>query len=244
VAALVLAVRVQFDVIAHGDRAAAEVEARTGRTLAIAGDLDLTVFPWLGVRTGAMSLAQPAGLTADGPFAAFSSANVRVKLVPLLFRREVELDRVSLDGLDLNLIRDADGGDNWSDIAENLQRDAPPPEAPASDDAGFELESLQIAGITLTNARVSYRDEQAGASYAVEDLNLETGEIALGEPVELSLQASVSSGVPQLRGTVAFDGRADYDPDSGDVALAIERATADLEGGVLPVARLRAAFSG
>src|SRR5690606_14406737 len=99
---------------------------------------------------------------------------------------------------------------------------------------------IQIAGIALTNARATYRDEKAGVSYTVEDLNLETGEIVMGEPVELSLTASVSSGVPQLRGTVAFDGRADFDQESGDVALNVERATADLEGGVLPVARLRA----
>lgn len=78
----------------------------------------------------------------------------------------------------------------------------------------------------------------------IEDLNLETGAIAVGEPVELSLDARVSSGVPQLRGAVAFDGRVDYDPDGGQVALAIERASADLEGGVLPVAQLRATLSG
>ena len=242
VVALAIAVPLLFDLNDHKDRIAAEVRDATGRELTISGDLDLTIFPWLGVRTGAMTLAQPDGFESDAPFASFASSNVRVKLMPLLLRREFQVDRIALDGLQLQLERDADGNDNWSDLTER-EGQAPEPAEPAGEPA-FDLDDIEVAGLTLTDARIAYRDAAVGASYTIEGLDLETGALRMGEPVELSLNAQVSSGVPQLHGAIAFDGRADYNPDSGAVAVAIERATADLEGGVLPVARLRASLTG
>ncbi len=243
VIALAIAVPLLFDLNDHKDRIAAEVHDATGRDLTIDGDLDLTIFPWLGVRTGAMSLAQPEGFPSDAAFASFSSANVRVKLMPLLLRREIQLDRIALDGLQLQLERDADGHDNWTDLSD---RDgAPEADVEVETEAGdFDLDKIEIAGLSLTNARIAFRDAQAGASYTVENLNLETGEIRVDAPVEVTLDADISSGVPQLRGAIEFSGRVDYDKESGDVAIGIERALADLEGGVLPVARLRVDFSG
>ncbi len=61
VVALAIAIPLLFDLNDHKDRIAAEVHDATGRELTIDGDLDLTIFPWLGVRTGAMSVAHPEG---------------------------------------------------------------------------------------------------------------------------------------------------------------------------------------
>ncbi|MCA1798260.1 MAG: AsmA family protein [Xanthomonadaceae bacterium] len=242
VIALAIALPLLFDINDYKDRIAAEVESETGRALTIDGDLHLTVFPWLGVRTGAMSLAQREGFDDAMPFASFSEADVRVRLLPLLLRREIELGRVSLAGLQLQLERDADGRDNWSDLLERDARttDAPPP---AEDGKPFEFDRLDIAGFTLAGARVAFRDVQAGTSYIVEDLNLTTGRIRVGERTDVEMDARITSGVPQWRGEVAFNGAASFDPESSAVSLIAERASADLQGGALPVERLRVVFS-
>lgn len=243
VIALAIAVPLLFDINDYKDRIAAEVEDETGRELTIVGDLDLTIFPWFGVRTGAMSLAQAPGFDETVPFAAFTASDVRVRLMPLLLRRDLEIGRIAFDGLQVNLERDVDGRDNWSDLVER-ERPEREPEPRDPDEVDFDLDRIRIEGIVFSDARVTFRDAQAGTSYTLEELNLRTGAIRADRPVELSLDARVSSGVPQWRGTVEFDGRADYQVDAQTLALVIEGASVDLEGGALPVDRLRASLSG
>lgn len=240
--ALAIAVPLLFDINDQKDRIAAIVERETGRALTIEGDLELTLFPWLGVNTGAMSLAQADGFDPATPFASFASANVSVRLLPLLLRRELEVGRVTLRGLQVSLERTADGRENWADLLRDSD-DAPAaaPDTPRTDD-GFDLDQLEVAGITLSGARIAFRDAQAGTSYTIEDLDLETGPLRLGEPFDLSLDARVYSGVPQWRGEIGFTGRVDYLHAERSVEMAVRRFTATLEGGALPVDRLRASL--
>ena len=73
------------------------VKSKTGRTLAIEGDIGLSVFPWLAVEIGPTSLSNADGFSAQ-PFASVNDVQVRIKLLPLL-RKQVEMDTVVLDGL-------------------------------------------------------------------------------------------------------------------------------------------------
>jgi AsmA protein len=93
------------------DEITARVEAATGRQLTIAGDIGLSVFPWLGLELNQASLANPPGFGGE-PFARVDRMKIRARLLPLLERR-LEVDRVELDGLRLHLVRDAEGRANW-----------------------------------------------------------------------------------------------------------------------------------
>ena len=92
-----------------------QVKQATGRDLSIEGDIELSVFPWLGVELGSLALSQPEGF-GDEPFAAVEHAQVRAKLMPLLEKR-LEVDTVQLKGLRLSLIRNQQGMGNWEDLA-------------------------------------------------------------------------------------------------------------------------------
>ena len=105
------------------DEITAEVKKATGRELTIAGDIKLSVFPWLGLQLGALQLSNAAGF-GDEPFAAVKGAEVRVKLMPLLEKR-LEADTVTLDGLNLNLSKAKDGRSNWDDLAKPAEPGAP-----------------------------------------------------------------------------------------------------------------------
>src|SRR4249920_1093463 len=73
------------------------VHDRTGRDLRLDGKLSLSVFPWLAIETGHAQLGNPANF-APGPFVEVKSADVGVKLIPLL-RGRFEVRRLRLDGL-------------------------------------------------------------------------------------------------------------------------------------------------
>ena len=94
---------------------ASAVEAKTGRTLTMEGDIGLSVFPWLGLDIGPVSLSNGKGFSAR-PFASMKAVQVRIKLLPLL-TRQVEMDTVVLQGLNLSLETDLSGKTNWSDLA-------------------------------------------------------------------------------------------------------------------------------
>ncbi len=94
----------------------AQVKERTGRDLRIDGDIELSVFPWIGVELGKVALGNAAGF--DNPvFASTDRISIRVKLLPLLSKR-LEMGTVTVHGLTLNFARDARGRSNWDDLAE------------------------------------------------------------------------------------------------------------------------------
>ena len=141
-------------------RIATAVKESTGRDLKLQGDIKLSVFPWVALEVGPASLGNPPGF-GEAPFLAFNHASVRVKLLPLLAKR-LEMDRVDLDGLDLRLLKNAQGSGNWENFGQTKQA------APAAESKpGETLGSL--GGIRITNGRLSYQD------IVIEKFDFETG---------------------------------------------------------------------
>jgi AsmA protein len=124
------------------------VKTTTGRDLALPGDIKLSVFPWVALKLGPASLGNPAGFP-DDRFVSFRQANLRVKVLPLL-HGDLEVGRIVLDGLDLNLEKNAAGRGNW----EGFGQPAAQAPAPTGSSAATRLRSL--AGVELTNSRVRY----------------------------------------------------------------------------------------
>src|SRR6202042_3943128 len=96
---------------AYKGKIAAAVKESTGRELKLHGDIKLSVIPWVALELGPASLGNPPGFS-DEPFLAFTHAKVRVRLLPLL-RRQLQVARVEVEGLDLRLRRNAAGRGNW-----------------------------------------------------------------------------------------------------------------------------------
>jgi AsmA protein len=156
----------------YKDRIAAAVKDSTGRTLSLPGELKLSVFPWLAVRTGEASLGNPAGF-GDEPFLTLKSAALSVKLLPLL-RKQLEVGRIEIDGLNLALRQDAAGKGNWEDWG-------PEGEAPAAEDSSSTT-SIDLAGVAISNSRIAFEDMVA------EDVNLDMGRVASGAPIPIDIR--------------------------------------------------------
>jgi AsmA protein len=176
----------------YRDEVAAMVKKRTGRDLAIEGDLELSVFPWLGIETGAVSLSNPPGF-GDKPMAQIARAAVHVKLLPLLSKK-IEVDTVTLHGLKLDLITDAAGRTNWADLGGGEKAAAPAPERPAKPgDAAAALGALAVKGVDVSDGEVVWDDRKAGSRFDLSNLELTTGEIISGQPAPVRLAFNLAS---------------------------------------------------
>ncbi|HET7757654.1 MAG TPA: AsmA family protein [Steroidobacteraceae bacterium] len=195
IALALIGVRLFVDPNDYKDRIARAVRDSTGRELALPGEIRLSVFPWIALELGPASLGNPPGFGA-GPFAAVKHAALRVKLLPLL-HRQLQVGRIEITGLDLRLYRNASGEGNWEDFGGGKA-------APASPGAGAGT-LQELAGVLITDSRVSYQDMVAG------QLNLEVGRVSSGAatPVKLKLNLLTGPGARPL----ALAGRFDVTPD-------------------------------
>src|SRR5467141_3383935 len=205
-----------FDPNKYKPEIAVAVKDKTGRTLAIEGNLGLSFFPSIGIAVGKTSLSEPDG---RGIFARFDEAKVSLALLPL-FSRQVVVNRVTLSGLTADLVKRKDGRTNFDDLlnapgrAGAVKRDPKP--APQR-----EAMHLDIAGIDIRSSAIGWRDESSGNRFKASVAELKTGRIASGVPGKLSLSARVEATQP----------KADYQVRlSGDYRLNFEKQTFAFSG--------------
>jgi AsmA protein len=191
---VLLGIRLFVDPNDYKDRIARAVKGSTGRELTLSGQIKLAVFPWIALELGPASLGNPPGFN-NQPFAAVQHVALRVKLLPLL-RKELEIGRIEIDGLDLRLLKNAAGRGNWQDFGSQ----GATPESPASTSAGGG--SLpDLGGVEIKDSRVSYQDMVA------DHLNLELGHLSSDTPAPVKLQVDLttSPGSQPLTLTGQFD---------------------------------------
>ncbi len=181
---------------------AGAVERSTGRKLEIEGKIGLSVFPWLGVELGAARLGNAPGF-GSAPFASIQSAQVRVRLLPLL-HKELQADTITLRGLVLNLARRADGATNWDDLMRP-RRDSGHPD-------GVGLAALAVGGVEMTGARLTWADARSGSRYTADHLSLETGALTPGRPFPVTVSLDAKGAPPNVAGHVTLSGQVSIDP--------------------------------
>ncbi len=179
---------------AYKDTIAAAVKESTGCELELPGDITLSVIPWVALKFGPGSLANPPGFSAE-PFLSFTHASARVRLLPLLLRR-LEIARVQLEGLDLRLQKNAAGRGNW----QRVELGPAPAKSGAAHTEGASALPL-LANIRIVNGRVT------GEGISVENFNLETGSLAADRhiPVNLTFDARRAPAGEQLSLNAKFD---------------------------------------
>lgn len=175
------------------------VKKATGRDLKLEGDLKLSVFPWLGVSSGAVELGNAPGFEPE-PFARFDKAQVQVALLPLL-SREVKVSTVVLQGATVNLARNADGKTNWEDLTAASAAPEQKPAEPSSGD--MAIGALAVGGIEVLDTTLNWNDALTKTQQRIEGLDLTTGAVSLGPdmslaPVPIKLSFDARSNQPAV----------------------------------------------
>ncbi len=218
------------------------VQTHTGRELVIAGDLSPSVFPWAGISIGGIELSNAEGF-GDVPFARIAAADVKVELLPLL-RRAVNIRTVTLDGLELNLERKADGTTNWDDLVGGTSTTT----KTTTEDVGGEdaevvtevegnnatIAALAVGGIDISDANVTWKDAQGGLDATLADFDLQTGAIALAEPFDLQTSFAVASESLDIAAGVEGTGRVTLDLEDQRYTLADFRLDTTATGAAFP----------
>lgn len=161
-----------------------QVKKLTGRELVIDGNLSWTVYPNLGIKVGHLELKNPSNFKQD-IFAEIQSATMGFKILPLL-HRQIESSGITLNGLKLNLIKNAEGKTNWQDLEKSSSSEAKSEESSATETvAKNSTQAFAIAGFHINNATLSWTDEMAHQSYIIDNLNLHVKNINLANPFPL-----------------------------------------------------------
>jgi AsmA protein len=245
VAVALVAALVFIDPNDYKDDITGAVHDATGRQLTLAGDIELSVFPWLGLTLGEAALSNAPGFGAE-PFARVSAVDIKVKLLPLLQKR-VEMKTVRLQGLQVALAKDKDGRSNWDDLlAPPAAAEAPKAEEkPAAEQPpqAHPLAALAIGGIELSDARVVWDDQQSGQRVQLDKLALTTGPLSLTDPIDLTLTTNMALKQPALQTPLKLAGQVAFDLAAQRYTVKGLKLELNASGEVLPVSPLAATLA-
>jgi AsmA protein len=213
-----------------------QVDKATGRKLELAGDIQLSFFPWLGLQLGQAQLSNAKGF-GEAPFARVEDVQVRVALLPL-FRGEVRADTVRLKGLEVNLAKNKQGVSNWDDLVTASEQEVQEQDTGESQSAPL---ALAVGGIEIDDAALHWQDAQSGADVRIAPFNLSTGTLRLGEPFDLEMDLKAVNKAPELTAQIRLRTEVTLDLDTQryrlkDLSLEVEAKGEPLPGGAADAA--------
>ncbi len=213
-----------------------QVDKTTGRQLSLKGDIELSFFPWLGLRLGEAALSNAAGF-GDTPFARVQEVQVRVAVLPLL-KREVRADTLRFNGLSVDLRKNRQGVSNWDDL---ISEPSEPSEAPPTEPQGPATVPVAwaVGGIEISDAELRWQDAQSGTDVRIAPFNLTTGTVQLDKPIELEMDFVVHNREPEIKATMLLQTKAAMDLNTQIYRLEGLRLTADAEGAGVPKGQSR-----
>jgi uncharacterized protein involved in outer membrane biogenesis len=149
-----------------------------GRTLRIEGKMHWTFFPVIGLNANNIRLSNPPSFSA-ADFLSANNAEMSLTFLPLLKGR-IQVGKITLNDLTLNLIKNAAGQTNWqfSKNAASTSEKALPYNPHSEHTPFIKLGLITIGKITLNNANINYIDEKQNKKISLNNLQLQSENIA------------------------------------------------------------------
>src|SRR5512139_4029306 len=163
------------------------VKVHKQRELVLEGDIKISFFPKLGLNSGKMSLSER---NSSKEFASIENARFYIAWFPLI-RKQLEIDRVTLDGVHANVIRYKDGSSNFDDL---LLREG-----------SLDSTKFDIDGVSLTHSSVNLQDESEGVKLSLRDVNLESGRLTDAMPSNLTANFRMEADTPHISTRAKLD---------------------------------------
>ena len=230
-----------FDANDYRDQISSGFKQSTGRDISITGDLKTSFFPWIGIETGALEVANAPGF-GDMPLAAIEAAKIHLKLKPL-FSGEVEMDTVVLDGVKANLVTLANGKTNWEFAGSKTAGDKSADKSSGStDDAGKALAALAIGGVQMNNASITWDDRKSATKLVMSKLNFETGAISFDSPIDASLNSDFAVNGNEMVGKITANTNIKLSKNLQQIKLSGLKVDVDSTGSLLEGGNLKSSF--
>ena len=202
------------------------VAAQTGRKLTIDGDIQWGFWPNIRLRTGSIQLSNAPGF-GDQPFLKLDEFEFAVETWPLI-SRSIRMDVVKLHGAKINLTKNANGVANWDDLVKEKSDQADEPVR------GEGIPDIAIGGVDIQNASFSFRDDTTQQAFEFSAINMKTGPLEFGDPVDLKATLNMKSTKPDIAGNTSFSARLVYDLDNERYIIEPMVLAANLKGSKIP----------
>lgn len=193
-----------------------KVATATGRSFSVGDDMDLSIFPWVGVKLTDIRLGNPQGY-AQKDMVSVKNFEVRLKVMPLL-SKQIQVKTFVLDSPVIYLEKQKNGTANWLGLGKagtEKKKAAPAKTEPASQ-GGLPIASLQVDQFSIVNGQLIYNDLAAGTKKQVSDFNLELADISLDKPVSVTFGAKLDGKPITLKGTAGPIGK---EPGKGTMTI-------------------------
>jgi len=151
-------------------------KANYQRTLRMAGEIRLTLFPRVDLALSKVSLSE---YQRDDLFASIEHLSLSIHVLPLLSKRLV-IDNFHVTGFEAKLVRDQRGVFNIADLLEG-------------DDESF-IKAFQINRVETNDSRLSFQDESAQRAYELSGIHLTVLQVNTDslQQIQMNGQFSVS----------------------------------------------------
>jgi AsmA protein len=173
------------------------VKDKKQRTLTLAGDMNLALFPKLGFDLGRASISE---FQSDKEFAAIESVRLSLSWWPLL-KKELVVDQVRVEGVRANLQRYKDGSTNFDDLLKKEEDD--------DEQIKFDIDSVKVSKSAL-----AFKDEMAGRQFDLNQIELKTGRLVNAKPTKAELSFSLKGDKPRIKADVKMATELTFDTDA------------------------------
>lgn len=192
------------------------VLARTGYQLNIAGNLDLTFSPYIGISLNDVRLRNPA---SPQELASTSLVSLRVDPGSLL-TGNLSIREFRADDFHVNWFTDAEGTSIWQveELASNYAATSTSTTATTTDTGGGISASFEH--VSIANASVDIQDVSAGSRYSLNNLNLESsGSNIEGRPFDIDVDFNFLNNGMTKPMTMGLRSSIVADLDAGKIAI-------------------------
>lgn len=201
------------------------VKEQTGRTLILSDDIQMSLYPKLGVKIGPTTLTEKDG---KATFVSVESAQVSVALFPLI-KRQILVDGINLGGLVAHIARDKNGSFNFDDFLSKTATVEPVERVEiTSKDGQATNVTFDVGGITLVNATITYVDHATQQRINIKALDLSTGQIATQASGDMKLSAQLEAPALPINAKITLAGQ--YALDIAQQTLALNNLALGLNG--------------
>lgn len=189
-----------FDANKYKEEVAEVVTSFVGLPVNIKGDVDISIYPWLGVKLNDVAIENNSGFSRK-TFATIGQFDISVNIMPLLEKR-LDIDKLKIHNLNINFERNAQSENNWSGFTG----------ASASDgvESKYGLAGLVIGGIELVDATITWLDVSTDKQFKISKMSLVTEAVIKGKPLPVTLKAYVRSNQPEWQAAVSVKANLEF----------------------------------
>lgn len=210
IAALVLLPKF-VDVKQYKPRIEAQVTKATGRSFSLGDDLRLSLFPYASLSFSDLHLGSLPGFK-EKDFIIVKSFDVRVKLVPLLFK-DIQIKRFILKGTRLVLETSEDGRTSWEfntkttpELSVKTPTEIKKPRNAESGE-GLALKAFTLGELAVTDGSVLWLDHKKKERKEISDVTLLLQDVSLDRPIGVIFSARLDKQPFSLKGNVGPIGK-------------------------------------